>query len=307
MGARPIRNGKDMSVLILGCGFSGQAIARHFASTGRVVYGTTRSRTKFAAIEASGAIPLLFEGSLSKELLAAMAETAHCVLSISPDHGGDPALAALGPNLRHLLPKLGFGTYLSTVGVYGDHDGAWVDEETPCKPVSGRSVARLDAEKSWTDVFAAAGIPLAILRLSGIYGPGRNQIRTAIEGGARRLVKQGQVFNRIRVEDIAGATGFLASNGLAGIFNVTDNEPAPPQDVVAYACQTAGVALPPEQDFDTAVLTPMARSFYGENKRVSNRRISEAGYRFRFPDYRMSLDQLWQSGSWDNRAGESGD
>jgi nucleoside-diphosphate-sugar epimerase len=135
-----------------------------------------------------------------------------------------------------------------------------------------------------------------VLRLSGIYGPGRNQIKTALEGGARRLVKPGQMFNRIRVEDIAGATQFLASKKRGGIYNVTDNEPAPPQDVVAYACQLSGVPLPPEQDFATAELTPMARSFYGENKKVSNTKIKELGFKFMYPNYRISLEQLWQDG-----------
>lgn len=287
-------------VLIFGCGFSGRAIARLFSADGADVWGTTRSMTKADPIRAAGAAPLVFDGTPTPEVMAALAEATHLVLSISPDHGGDPSLALLGGRLAALCPKLRWGAYLSTVGVYGDHDGAWVDEAVPCKPVSQRSVARLAAEAAWADVFTEAGLPLSILRLSGIYGPGRNQIRTAMEGGARRLVKPGQVFNRIRVEDIAGACLHLAKRGAQGVWNVTDDEPAPPQDVVAFACTLAGLPLPPEQDFATAELTPMARSFYGENKRVSNARLRASGYAFQFPNYRQSLTQLWRDRRWND-------
>jgi nucleoside-diphosphate-sugar epimerase len=286
------------NVLIFGCGFSGRAIASAFAGEGATVSGTTRSMAKADGIRAAGATPLVFDGTLTPVVEAALAACTHIVLSISPDHGGDPSLALLEARLTDLCPKLRWGAYLSTVGVYGDHDGAWVDEQTPCKPVSSRSVARVAAEEAWAGAFAKAGLPLSILRLSGIYGPGRNQIRTAMEGGTRRLVKPGQVFNRIRVEDIAGACLFLAGRGLDGVWNVTDDEPAPPQDVVAFACMLAGLPLPPEQDFATAELTPMARSFYGENKRVSNAKLRGAGYAFQFADYRASLAQLWRDGRW---------
>jgi hypothetical protein len=285
-------------VLIFGCGYSGKAIARLYSARGIGVGGTTRSVGKFASVAGTGATALLFDGSLNDALSEALAKTTHLILSISPDNGGDPSLALLGDRLKDRMPRLQWGAYLSTVGVYGDHDGAWVDEETPCRPVSSRSVARVEAEGAWAGAFSAAGLPLAILRLSGIYGPGRNQIRTAMEGGARRLVKPGQVFNRIRVEDIAAATLFLADRGLGGIYNITDHEPAPPQDVVAYACTLAHVPLPPEQDFATAELTPMARSFYGENKRVSNAKVTGLGFRFGFPNYRVSLEELWETGRW---------
>jgi nucleoside-diphosphate-sugar epimerase len=285
-------------VLIFGCGFSGKAIAREASARGMAVFGTTRSAGKFASVADAGATPLVFDGTMNDALAAALGGTTHLVLSISPDNGGDPSLALLGDALKRHAPKLEWAAYLSTVGVYGDHDGAWVDEETPCRPVSSRSVARVAAEQAWAESSAKAGVPLAILRLSGIYGPGRNQIRTAMEGGARRLVKPGQVFNRIRVEDIASAALFLAARGTGGVFNITDHEPAPPQDVVAHACTLAGVPLPPEQDFATAELTPMARSFYGENKRVSNAKITGLGFRFAFPDYRVSLEELWRTGRW---------
>jgi nucleoside-diphosphate-sugar epimerase len=286
-----------MTTLILGCGFSGKAIASTFAAKGGRVIGTTRNAEKFGAIRATGAQAMLFDGTMTPELAQALKSASRLILSISPDQGGDPVLP-LVTDIEAAAPGLVWAAYLSTVGVYGDHEGGWVDEDSPCKPVSSRSIARLEAEQAWASRFAEAAVPLAILRLSGIYGPGRNQIRTAMAGEARRLVKPGQVFNRIRVEDIAGAALHLADRGRGGVFNVTDDEPAPPQDVVAFACHLAGVALPPEQDFATAELTPMARSFYGENKRVANLRIKNTGYRFAHPDYRLSLTELWQSGRW---------
>jgi nucleoside-diphosphate-sugar epimerase len=290
------------TLLVFGCGFSGTAIARRFGEGGAHVFGTTRSPAKFDTLRRAGVEPLEFSGTLGPDLRAALGRATHIVLSISPDQGGDPSLAALAGNLADdlatLAPNLVWGAYLSTVGVYGDHGGAWVDEMTPCRPVSSRSVARVAAERAWMDVFASIDVPLAVLRLSGIYGPGRNPLRAAMDGTARRLVKPGQVFNRIRVEDIAEATAFLAGGMHGGIFNVTDDEPAPPQDVVAHACMIAGVPLPPEQEFATAELTPMARSFYGENKRVSNAKLKALGFAFRHPDYRVSLQDLWQGGRW---------
>jgi nucleoside-diphosphate-sugar epimerase len=196
------------------------------------------------------------------------------------------------------MPKLEWIGYLSTVGVYGDHDGEWVDEQTPCKPVSRRSVARLAAEDGWTRLADEAGVPLAIIRLSGIYGPGRNALKTLSEGKARRLIKPGQVFNRIHVADIGGATALLARQRLGGIYNVTDDMPAPPQDVVSEAARIMGVEPPAEMDFETAELSPMARSFYGENKRVSNARIKASGYSFMYPDYFTGLAALFDHENW---------
>ena len=196
------------------------------------------------------------------------------------------------------MPKLEWIGYLSTVGVYGDHKGAWVDETMSLHPVSARSVERVEAEEAWLSIGDKLGIPVAVLRLAGIYGPGRNAFCNIERGTARRLIKKNQVFNRIRVEDIAGATRFLADNRRGGVFNVTDDEPGPPQDVIAEAARLMGVEPPPEQPFETAELSPMARSFYGENKRVSNRRLRAEGFDFQYPNYRMSLKELWSSGRW---------
>jgi nucleoside-diphosphate-sugar epimerase len=188
--------------------------------------------------------------------------------------------------------------YLSTVGVYGDHQGKWVDEAGETRPVSRRSQLRVAAEQDWLGFGNEHDVPVAVLRLSGIYGPGRNAFVNLERGTARRLVKPGQVFNRIHVDDISGALRHLAASRNAGIFNVTDDEPAPPQDVVTYAAKLMGIAPPPEIAFEAAQLSPVARSFYGENKRVSNARIKAAGYRFAFPDYRVALEHMWKAGDW---------
>lgn len=288
-----------MNLVIFGIGYSGLAIARELSASGTTITGTTRKEGRFAEIRAAGAEPEIYAGEgFSASLAGKLMESTHIVVSIAPDHGGDPLLADFGDGLAALCPQLEWVGYLSTVGVYGDHDGGWVDEETSCRPVSRRSVARVEAENAWRALSARAGVPLAILRLSGIYGPGKNALANLAAGTARRLVKPGQVFNRIHVEDIAGATALLAARRTAGVFNVTDDEPAPPQDVVTFAANLMGVEPPPETDFASADLSPMARSFYGENKRVANAKIRALGYAFRHPDYRAALTRLWREGNW---------
>lgn len=292
-----------MRLMILGAGFSGLAIARALAPECDFAGGTTRSNHRFEPLQLAGLTPFLYGGGepdaeLDPELVQELAQITHLVMSIAPDADGDPVLKAFGDDPATAMPRLEWIGYLSTVGVYGNHDGAWVDEDTQCRPVSQRSVARVRAEQGWMQMAAATGVPLAILRLSGIYGPGRNALKTLDAGKARRLIKPGQVFNRIHVDDIGGAAALLARARKGGIFNVTDDRPAPPQDVVAYAAGLMGVAPPPETEFETADLSPMARSFYGENKRVSNTRIKEAGYDFAYPDYESGLGELWRAGTW---------
>lgn len=286
-----------MHVMIFGAGYSGKAIAQALAPVTEHISGTTRSLDKTGLLQAAGITPFIFDGTrLDDGLRSELSAVTHLVQSIAPNAAGDPLLNGLGNDLLAFMPKLRWIAYLSTVGVYGDHGGAWVDETTACQPLSARSRDRLKAEQGWTEAAERADVPLAILRLSGIYGPGRNAFRNLENGTARRLVKKDQVFNRIRVEDIGAATAFLIARDANGVFNVTDNEPCPPQDVVAEAARLMAVAAPAEQDFDTAELTPMARSFYGENKRVSNARIRDKGFEFRFPDYRTSLRQLFETG-----------
>ena len=288
-----------MNLVIFGCGYSGMAIAKAFATAGAKVSGTTRSIDKAERLRAAGIDAFIFDGEfLSAELLAAMRDATHLVQSIAPRENGDPFISIAGERLRELMPRLEWIGYLSTVGVYGDHKGGWVNEDTICVPVSGRSKERLEAEQAWIDAGVALGAPSAILRLSGIYGPGRNAFINLERGTARRLIKKDQVFNRIRVEDIGASALTLSRQKLGGIYNVTDDLPGPPQDVLVEAARLMGVEAPPEQPFETAELTPMARSFYGENKRVSNAKIRAAGFDFAYPNYPMSLAQMWQERRW---------
>ena len=284
------------SVFIFGAGYSGKAFA-HADASGAKIVGTTRSAQKFDALRRSGIEPLAFDGSMTAEIAAALKGSTHLIVSIAPDESGDPVLGcARGAILA--MPKLEWIGSLSTVGVYGDHQGGRVDETSACRPVSARSVERLAAEQAWQALAAEAGRPLAVLRLSGIYGPGRNAFANLAGGTARRIVKPGQVFNRIHVDDIAGALWHLAAARTGGVFNVTDDEPAPAQDVVSLAAEIMGVAPPPEIPFESAQLSPMARSFYRENKRVSNARIKAEGFQFAYPDYRTALRRMWADGSW---------
>ncbi|MCB8840049.1 SDR family NAD(P)-dependent oxidoreductase [Aurantimonas sp. VKM B-3413] len=293
-------------VFIFGHGYS----AGHFAARLKpsdIVGTTVRSRDKAASLAAHGLKPFVFDGEHPCDGIAStLYRATHLLVSVPPGHRapkgaavgganaapGDPVLRWYADEIGHGSPKLEWIGYLSTVGVYGDHEGGWVDEESELRPVSKRSKARVEAEAAWRALAKTRGVPLAILRLSGIYGPGRNGFVNLAKGTAKRLVKPGQVFNRIHVDDIAGALELLAERRLGGVFNVTDDEPAPPQDVVAHAAALAGIEPPPEVPFDEAELSPMARSFYGENKRVSNAKLKAAGYVFRHPTYREALPGL---------------
>jgi nucleoside-diphosphate-sugar epimerase len=291
----------EKQILIFGAGYSGKAFARANRDAGTIL-GTTRAPEKFEALRQAGIQPLLFDGALTPEIRDALEKTTDLVVSVAPEEAGDPVLNAARQAIAK-MPALEWIAYLSTVGVYGDHGGGWVDETAECRPLSKRSMLRVAAEQDWLKLGRDIGRPVAILRLSGIYGPGRNALVNLENGTARRLVKPGQVFNRIHCDDIAGALWHLLKDISGGIFNVTDDLPAPPQDVVTYAAGLMGVTPPPEIPFETAQLSPMARSFYGENKRVANTAIKAAGYRFRFPDYRSAFDHMWVSGNW--RDGEA--
>ncbi|MCX2724185.1 SDR family oxidoreductase [Roseibium salinum] len=281
-----------MRLFVFGVGFSSRAFIEEVRGRFDWIGGTTRSPEKAEELRDAGIEPFLFDGKSKGDGIADALRTAtHVLISIAPDETGDPVLVHHGEDIATGRPV--WTGYLSTVGVYGNHDGAWVDEDTPCKPVSKRSVQRVAAEQAWLGLAGDHELPVQIFRLSGIYGPGRNALENLKKGTARRLVKPGQVFNRIHVADIAGALKTALEKPSTRIFNVTDDEPSPPQDVVAYAAELLGMEPPPETPFETAELTPMARSFYGENKRVSNQRIKdELGYTFRYPNYRTALRDL---------------
>jgi nucleoside-diphosphate-sugar epimerase len=280
-----------MRVLIFGFGYSAAVIAEDLRGHAEWIGGTTRDEARSAEPARAGVEPLIFGGRHAAE---ALRHTTHILNSIPPQDGVDPVLALHAEQI-HAAPELRWIGYLSTVGVYGDCGGAWVDEDTPPNPSQPRTRARLEAENAWRRLDR----PLAIFRISGIYGPGRNALANLAEGAARRIVKPGQIFNRIHVADLAAIVAAALAREASGIFNVADDEPAPQQDVIAYAANLMGIAPPPEIDFTSADLSPMARSFYGENRRVSNRRIKEQlGIALRYPTYRDGLTALWKSGSW---------
>ena len=282
-----------MRVFFFGMGYSSLATARavHQAIAPDVpISGTTRSEENADALADSAIRAHLFDGTQPGATLAEdLLKATHVVLSIPPDDAGDPALRHHRATLD-AAENLQWLGYFSTVGVYGDFSGAWIDETAPRRPVNRRSQQRIVAEGQWRDYAAERGVPLAILRLAGIYGPGRSAFDKLRDGAARRIVKPGQVFNRIHVDDIGRITRLAAERKLAGTFNVADDEPAPPQDLVTFAAELMGVAPPPEVPFDSAEMTEMARSFYADNKRVGNAAIKQAlALELLHPNYREGL------------------
>lgn len=285
-----------MGVFFFGMGYSSLASARaiHQSIDSAIpIAGTTRTEEKAEELADSAYRIHVFDGeSPGLTLDEDLQKATHVILSIPPDEHGDPALIQHRDSLDR-AKDLEWIAYYSTVGVYGNFDGAWIDESADTSPLNRRSRHRVEAEAAWRDYAAARGLPLLILRLAGIYGPGRSAFDKLRDGTARRIVKPGQVFNRIHVEDIGRVTAIAAQRKLAGTFNLADDEPAPPQDLVTYAAQRMGVAPPPETAFDTAEMTEMARSFYSDNKRVSNKAIKQAlGIELLHPTYREGLDAI---------------
>lgn len=276
------------TLLSLGHGYSARALARRLGPGWHVI-GTTRNAEKAKALEAEGVEPLVWPGT---DLGPALDRATHLLSSVAPDAEGDPVLREAGEQIAAARPD--WVGYLSTTGVYGDHGGDWVDEDTPLTPSAARGRARVAAEAAWQ----ALGLPLHIFRLAGIYGPGRGPFAKVRAGTARRIVKDGQVFSRIHVDDIAQVlAASIARPDPGAIYNVCDDDPAPPQDVIAEAARLLGLPVPPEVAFEDADLSPMARSFYAESKRVRNDRIKrELGVQLRYPTYREGLTALLAEG-----------
>jgi hypothetical protein len=289
-------------LVCLGLGYS----ARHAVAAGgdrfAAVAGTTTTPAKATAIARDGfggrpCTAHVHAGGAPAPALAADLDAAtHVLISAGPTEAGDPFLPDLagsfGPDLSSIV-------YLSTVGVYGDHQGAWIDETAACRPSSQRTRARLDAEAAWTRLGSDRGVPVAILRLAGIYGPGQNALINVASGTARRIVKPGQVFNRIHVDDIAQAVLAALDRRASGLFNLADDEPAPGDAVVAFAAELLGVPPPPAVDYDAVapMMSPMARSFYGEVKRIRNDRLKrDLGVALRYPTYREALTAMHAAG-----------
>jgi len=286
-----------LRAFFFGLGFSSQASVDRFRQSGEFVSitGTVRTVEKADRLTNSGTPAVVFDGAApGPDVAGALRDCTHVVISIAPDEAGDVVLRQHRADLD-AMPDLQWLCYYSTVGVYGDFDGAWVDETAPLVPRNLRSDFRVRAEDEWIAYARARGVPLCILRLAGIYGPGRSSFDRLADGTARRVVKPGQVFNRIHVADIARVTELAALRRLDGVFNLADDEPAPPQDLITYAAEKMGIAPPPEVPFERAEMSPMARSFYRDNKRVSNAAIKAAlGIELLYPNYRVGLDKLWE-------------
>ena len=286
------------TLLCFGLGYSAEHFVGKYGDGFEHIVGTVRGAERAAVLSAylAGRLKaLVFDGTLvTPELRHAIGEADGALVSVPPNENGDPVLAAFGDDLAraHRLRSI---VYLSTIGVYGDSGGEWVDEETPPNPGAPRSRERLAAEQAWQDLGARRGTAVAILRLAGIYGPGQNALVQVARGSARRIVKPGQVFNRIHVGDIAQAIDAAFARRASGIFNVADDEPAPAADPIAFAAQLMGVEPPPEIPFDEAApsMSPMALSFWQECRRVRNDKLKrELGVTLLYPTYREGLRAL---------------
>jgi len=285
-----------MRLFAFGLGYCARAaIARGNAAEAS---GTVRSAAAAQALRANGIEAFAFDGAhYDAALLGALSRAEILLISAAPGSSGDPALAefkreiAAAPELKRIL-------YLSTIGVYGDWGGAWIDEASETRTTAPRGRLRLAAEAQWQALGAERGVPVDILRLAGIYGPGRNALVKLREGDVRRIVKPGQVFNRVHVDDIAGVVWrLLAAGGPGSIWNVADEEPAPPQDVIDYAATLLGIEPPPVEPFEGAALSEIARSFYDGNRRVRIDKLKrELGFAPLYPTYREGLRALAAAG-----------
>jgi nucleoside-diphosphate-sugar epimerase len=271
-------------LLSFGHGYSAQALSRLLVPQGWTVFGTIRTDDKATEVVASGAQPVIWPGP---DIDAVLDQATHLLISTAPTEAGDPVLTDMADKIAARRDQFQWVGYLSTTGVYGDHQGGWVNEDTPLNPATKRGQLRVKAEQAWQDM----GLPLHIFRLAGIYGPGRGPFAKLRNGTARRIIKANQVFSRIHVDDIAQTLAASIAKPHAGaIYNVCDNLAAPPEDVIAYAASMLGVPIPEGEAFEQAEMTPMARSFYSESKKVSNNLIkSELGVVLKYPDYKSGL------------------
>jgi nucleoside-diphosphate-sugar epimerase len=308
------RGDRVNTLVCLGFGYSAQHyVALHGARFDRII-GTTRTAANAAqraatrfdghaaemrTVEMPTVEMIVFDGeTAAPALIEAVSQASVLLVSIAPADGIDPTLACLKDAVA-AAPQLTAIVYLSTIAVYGNHDGAWIDEDTRLTPALTRAQDRIEAERAWQALGAARGVPVAVIRIAGIYGPGQNALEAVKAGRARRIVKPGQVFNRIHVGDLAEiidrAVALAVSRRIGGIFNAADDEPTAPGDPIAYAAGLLGVEPPPEIAFEEArkTMSPFAISFYGESKRVRNARIkSVLGVTLRYPTYREGLRAL---------------
>lgn len=276
------------TLLSFGHGYTARALSRILLQQDWRVIGTTRNEDKAAQLMADGIEPRIWPGA---DMQPALDGATHLLISAGPSEAGDPVLALLESEIAARAEQFEWVGYLSTTGVYGDHNGGWVDESTPLTPATKRGIARVNAEAAWQSI---PNLPLHIFRLAGIYGPGRGPFSKVRNGTARRIIKEGQVFSRTHVADIARVLAASIKRPNAGaIYNVCDNDPAPPEDVIAYAASLLDLPVPEAVDFETAEMSEMARSFYAESKKVSNERLkNELGVELLYPDYKSGLKAL---------------
>ena len=289
------------NLFCFGLGYSALALARRLTASGWALTGTCRSAERQDRLREAGFPAVLFDRNRPVDS-AALNGVTHLLVSVPPDTAGDPVLAVHGHDIA-AMPGLSWLGYLSTTGVYGDRGGGWVDETAPLLPTGERGRRRVAAEEGWLDLWRGHGVPVHIFRLAAIYGPGRSAFDALCAGTARRIDKPGQVFSRIHVEDLASVlTASIERPRPAAVYNVCDDDPAPPAEVVAHAAELLGLEPPPLVPLDTAGLSPLARSFYDDNKRVANRLIkTELGVALRYPDYRAGLAAILAEEACRNR------
>jgi nucleoside-diphosphate-sugar epimerase len=293
------------TLVCLGLGYCARHYVSEFGPRFDRIIGTTRTLERAAALggERLGDRPvemIPFDGkSASRELAEAIARTDALLISAAPAEGRDPVLAVLGDEIAR-APRLSTVIVLSTLGVYGDSGGRWIDETAETTPARARrGSARIDAERAWQALGARRKLPVAILRLGGIYGPGQNGMVRLLRGIVHRVAKPGHVSNRIHVYDIAQAIEAAFARRADGLFNIVDDEPASPSEQIAFAAQLLGIDPPPEISYAEAktLLSPLALSFYEGCIRARNDKLKTVlGVTLRYPNYRDGLRALHAAG-----------
>lgn len=279
-------------LFVFGLGYTAGRFADALRAEGWRIAGTCRSEEKRAALEAEGVEAFVFDrGRPLADATAALAGTTHLLISVPPDEKGDPVQAMHAKDLADMV-TVDWTGYLSTTGVYGDTKGEWVGEAAWLRPTGERQRRRVEAEKGLQLLYKQYGLPLHIFRLPGIYGPGRSALDQVRDGSARRIDKPGQVFSRVHVDDIVNVMrASMAKPNPGAVYNVADDLPCPSPEVIDYACALLKVEPPPLVPFDEAELSPLAQSFWTDNRRVRNDRIKrELGVTLRYPDYKAGLD-----------------
>ena len=290
----------DTSTLFcFGLGYTAIELSKFLIERGWSVRGTCRSQEKCRKLTKLGIKAWVLDDKIPLlNLSEALEGTTHLLSSVPPKSMTDPVIEQYLSNILNISKNLHWAGYLSSTSVYGDKGGDLVDEKSDCLPTSIRGNDRHLAENSWRELWRQHDVPLHVFRLSGIYGPGRNALEVVKKGKANRIIKKGQVFNRIHVDDIVKV--LLASiNQInpGSVYNICDDLAAPPQDIILFACKLLNVAPPPEIPFNQAKISNIISSFYLENKRVSNSLIkSELGIKLSYPEYRSGLKSIFKNG-----------